>query len=148
MRPLPDIGVASMVLSTFVLLVAALLAWHERRDRGQRSADLSPEDAEHFARQDGRRGFGLVILVILAVALVVGSRMPARAGAGANPQFVELWLGVFALILTLLWLALADWVALRRFAGRHRKEIFRERIDLLRRDLQARKSPGGNGHLE
>ncbi len=148
MRPLPDIDVASTVLSTFVLVVAALLAWHERSHRRGRDTELSAEDAAHYARQDGRRGLGIAILVVLAVAVLIGSRIPPRVGPRANPEFVEIWLGVFALILTLLWLALADWVALRRFAGRHRKEIFRERIDLLRRDLQQRKPTGGNGYLE
>ncbi len=80
----------------------------------------------------------MLILILLAVGLVVGSRLPVRAGGRANIDFFLVWLGVFGLILALLRLALADWVALRRFAGRHRKEIFRERIDLLRRDLQDR----------
>ena len=148
MRPLADIDVASKVVAGLVFVVAGLLAWHEWRGRRDRSPELSDEDLAHFAHQDGRRSFGILILAGLAVALVIGSRIPPIVNARANPEFVGIWLGVFAMILGLLWLALADWIALRRFAGRHRKAIFRERIDLLRRDLRRRNQSGTNGHLE
>ncbi len=142
MRPPPDINTASLALSTLVVLVAAGLAWFEWRGHRARGTGLSLEDARHFRRQGARRGVGLLILLALAVGLVVGSRIPIRAGMHANPNFVAAWLAIFALILALLWLAMADWVALRRFAGRHRKAIFRERIDLLRRDLAERDRDG------
>ena len=64
---------------------------------------------------------GIAVLVLLAVGLVVGSRIPHKLGNRTNPQFLGIWLGVFLLIFFLLSLAMIDWLALRIFARRHRK---------------------------
>ena len=143
-----DIATASLVLSSAVLLVAALLGWREWVDRRDRAAELSPEDARHFGHQDTRRTLGIVVMVVLAIGLVVGSRVPHKVGNQTNPQFLEIWLGVFLLILFLLSLALIDWIALRMFARRHRSEILRERIEILREEARRKKAVNGNGHDE
>jgi hypothetical protein len=143
-----DMATASLVLSTFVLLVAALLGWREWRDRRDRADDLSPEDARHFAYQDTRRLLGIAVMVLLAVGLVVGSRVPTRMGNRTNPQFLGIWLGVFLLIFVLLALAMVDWVALRLFARRHRDEMHRERVEILREEKRRREAmqDEGNGN--
>jgi hypothetical protein len=41
---------------------------------------------------------------------------------------------------------LIDWFALRIFARRHRDQILRERIELLRPDKRPRKTENGNGN--
>ena len=48
----------------------------------------------------------------------------------------------------LLTLAMIDWVALRLFARRHRNQILRERIEILREEARLKKSreTGGNGN--
>jgi hypothetical protein len=145
-----DITTASLVLSSFVLLVAGLLGWREWVDRRSRPLDLSPEDARHFGHQDRRRALGLVVLVALAVGLFVGSRIPHKLGNQTNPQFLGIWFGVFLLILLLLFLAMIDWLALRIFARRHRSQILRERIEILKEEALRRKAGGidGNGHHE
>lgn len=145
-----DIATASVVLSSFVLVVAALLGWREWSDRLARPADPSPEDARHFHHQDSRRTIGLVILSLLAVSLVVGSRLPPKIEGRASTPFLIVWLAVFLLIALLLALALIDWLALRIFARRHRSRILRERIETLRDEARRRKAPGvgGNGHHE
>ena len=141
-----DIATASLMLSSFVVLVAALLGLRERGDRRDRALELSPEDARHFAHQDSRRVLGLVVLVLLAIGLVVGSRVPHRVGNQTNPQFLAIWFGVFLLIFLLLTLAMIDWIALRIFARRHRNQILRERIELLREETRRKKAEGGGGN--
>ena len=140
-----DIASASLVLSSVVLLVAVLLGWREWAERRERSVELSPEDARHFGQQDTRRTLGLVVMALLAVGLVLGSRIPARLDNRANAQFLAIWFGIFLLIFLLLALALIDWVALRIFARRHRNEILRERIEILKEETRRNKALGANG---
>jgi uncharacterized membrane protein len=145
-----DITTASLVLFSFILVVAALLGWREWADRRDRPLDLSPEDARHYGHQDRRRVLGLVVLVALAVGLVVGSRIPHKLGNHTNPQFLGIWFGVFLLISVLLFLAMVDWLALRVFAHRHRSRIIRERNEILAEEARKRQALGsnGNGHHE
>ena len=145
-----NITTASLVLSSFILLVAGLLGWREWVDRRDRAVELSPQDARHFGHQDRRRVLGLVVLVALAVGLVVGSRAPHKLGNQTNPQFLGIWFGVFLLISLLLVLAMVDWLALRVFARRHRSQILRERSEILKEEARRRKALGsnGNGHHE
>jgi UDP-N-acetylmuramyl pentapeptide phosphotransferase/UDP-N-acetylglucosamine-1-phosphate transferase len=142
-----DMATASLALSSFVLLVAGLLAWKEWSDRRSRNSDLSPEDARHFGHQDVRRAMGIGVMALLAVGLYVGSRVPHKVANRSNPQFLGIWLGIFLLILFLLGLAMIDWLALRVYARRHRNQILRERVELLKRDKSPKKIEGnGNGH--
>jgi hypothetical protein len=145
-----DIATASLVLSSVVLLVAALLGWREWAERRDRASELSTEDARHFGHQDTRRSMGIAIMALLSVGLVVGSRVAPRIGNRANPQFLGIWFGVFLLIFVLLTLALIDWIALRHFARRHRNQIHRERIEILKEEGARRKAIGGddNGHSD
>lgn len=147
-QEMKDIATASVVLSSLVLLVAALLGWREWVDRRNRPDDLSSEDARHFGHQDRRRMLGIVVMVWLAVGLVVGSRLPHKLGNQTNPQFLGIWFGVFLLIFVLLSLAMLDWLALRVFARRHRSQILRERIEILKDEARRRRElkADGNGH--
>jgi hypothetical protein len=141
-----DIATASLVLSSSVLLVTGLLGWKEWSDRRGRNPDPSPEDARHFGHQDSRRLLGIAVMVLLAVGLVVGSRISPKIENRANPQFLTIWLGVFLLILFLLSLAMIDWLALRLFARRHRNEMLRERIEILREEASRKKATSGDGN--
>ena len=145
-----DITTASLVLSFLVIVAAGLLGWREWIDRRDRDKDLSPEDLRHFGHQNSRRMLGLLVLIALALGLIVGSRIPSRIGNQANPPFLGIWMGIFLLIFLLLTLAMIDWIALRLFARRHRNEILRERIEILKEGNRRRKSLGvdGNGHPE
>jgi hypothetical protein len=117
-----------------------------------------------------RRWLGVLLLLILAIGVLVGSRIEpvtvpwdvlygVVAGGGVlvdsgiafpvywrvNLQFVQVWLVVNALIFVLLGLALFDWRATRRYAQRHRQSMARERIEILRKTLQ-QSDPRRNGH--
>jgi hypothetical protein len=138
-------GAVSLILAGTVLLIAAVLAWREHRDRRRRDPDLVAEDARHFRLQDLRRMFGVAIMALLAVGLVYGSRLDPKAGGRTNPAFVATWLILFVLIFGLLALALIDWIALRLYAGRARRAIARERVEILRDELRQKNSTHGNG---
>ncbi len=127
-----DVKAASLAISAAVLAIAGLLSfrqWHEWR---RRSSDLSLDDSRYFRDQDRRRAIGALVMVLLAVGLSLGSRIPHLAARHANPWFIMVWLGVFGLIFVLLALAFSDLMATRLYARRHRGEIARERLDLLR----------------
>ncbi len=126
-----DIELASLALASLVLAVAALLGYREWLDRQARPPQLAPEDVEHFGRRDRRRSLGLSILCLLALGVVVGSRTPIRVAMQPNPFFLALWLGIFGLILTLLSLAMVDWLDLRRYARRKKQAIGREQRAIL-----------------
>jgi di/tricarboxylate transporter len=146
MPPPQQTAVASVVLSSAVVLIAAILALRQYLERRGRGPDLSEADARHFARQDVRRALGLGVMLLLAVGLVVGSRLEPRIAGRTNPLFLQVWLGVFFLIFVLLVLAMLDWLATRVYARRHRKAIFEERIEVLRDEFRRRADRGeGNG---
>lgn len=140
-------AVASLTMSLAVGAVAVALAlwlWYERRNR---SDELSPEDHHHFRRQDIRRGLVSLILLLIAVGLSAGSRIAPKVEGRTNLLFVEIWLGVFVLILALLVLAFFDWVATRIYARRQFRALAKERLEILRDELSRRPRPreGLNG---
>ena len=148
-----DMKTASLVLSSFVVLVMGLLAWRERTDRRSRSEELTPEDAQHFRSQDRRRTFGFFVLGLLAVGIVVGSRLPYKVDQRASRLFLAVWAVVFFLLFILLTLAMVDWFALRIFARRLRTRMNQERSAILRSSKTALEDHGpyrngqGNGKL-
>lgn len=136
----------SLALALAVVAIAALLGlrvWWERRTR---DPGLSEPDRRHFRNQDLRRGFGVALLTFLALGVYVGSRLPAvlnvmvppRPGPErhANPLFLALWLAVSAAVIAALVLALVDWSATQNYARRHRREIDRQRAEVLREAIR------------
>lgn len=134
-RFLSDIEVASLALASVVLLVAGLLGLREWADRRGRPSSLSAEDVGHFARRDRRRSLGLSILCLLALGIVIGSRVPPRVGFQPNSLFLAIWLGIFVLIMSLLSLALVDWYDLRRYARQKKLAIGREQLAILQSEI-------------
>jgi uncharacterized membrane protein len=140
-----------MVLGITLILVDVLLLvwlWRERKTRG---GLLSPEDARHFARQDIRRVIVSGVVLLLALGMWWGSRIPPLVGGRPNALFIQVWLGVIVLIVILVLLAFADWVATRFYARRRRLELLEEGIGLIQEQRKAKLSeslhaPGQNGH--
>lgn len=135
---------AGLVVSAFVGLSAALLAYRQHGERRMREEDLSVADAEHFRSQDRRRAVGSVLMLILAIGLAVGSSLPHMAGGRSNPEFLIVWLAVFVLIVVLLGLAFVDLLATRVYARRQRKALIQERLDVAREAARQRASGGGH----
>jgi hypothetical protein len=166
------LGWTSIILAFAVATIAALLAVRLRWECQTRDDELDPADRKHFVLQDLRRGFGIALMALLAVGIYVGSRLPtfvvepvsprlpgvAVTAAGAlvqsalethpNRRFLAVWMGVFASVVVLLGLAMLDWISTRRYAVRHRREMNRQRLELLRetiRHSRAREDGLGNG---
>ena len=100
----------------------------------------APEDVLHFRLQDLRRTIVAAIMAVLATGIFVGSRMETRVGGRPNLLFVEIWIGIFCLILVLLVLAMIDWLATRRYAIRHRSAMIQEGIEILKEGLRVKAS--------
>lgn len=130
-----------------IAVILGLLLWRERTTR---DPGLGDEDRKHFLLQDIRRGFGLVLMALVAAGVYAGSRMPTfviepgdpthlvKAARHAHPNrlFLAVWLAVFGSTVILLGLAMMDWIATRRYARRHREAINDERLELLRDTLR------------
>ncbi len=133
-----DIPSASFGLAAGLCLIALFLGlrqWYERRAR---EPDLPPADEHHFWCQDLRRRLGVAVLLAIAGLALMGSRLAPRPAGRANLLFVGLWITVLALILVLLGLAMADLLATRAYARRHRKQLIRESIAAIRREAARR----------
>ncbi len=129
--------VLSLALGGAVWLIAGLLAWWQARDRARREGeDLSEADALHFDRQDARRSRVTILMALLGLGLIVGTRLEPRVAGKANPLFLATWLAVFAGVVLLLMFALHDWAATRVYALRHRDAIHRQRMALLEAELK------------
>ena len=135
-RLLSDIEPASLTLGVVIFAVAALLGSREWLDRVGRPSDLADDDRDHLRSRDRRRSVGVSILCVLALGIVVGSRLPIRVGPRANPWFLGVWLGIFGLILFLLGLTLVDWFDLRRYAERKKSAMGREHLSKLQAEIE------------
>ena len=118
-------------------IVGFLLLW-QWKDRRNREDNLSEADRGHFWYQDVRRWVVAGTMTLLAVGIYYGSRLPYRLKGRPNLVFLETWLAVFALILILIGLAFLDWLATRNYARRHRNEIVREGMEILRDEIRFR----------
>jgi membrane protein implicated in regulation of membrane protease activity len=121
----------SLVLSAALVAIAAYFAVRQWRERRGRPTKLDAADARHFARQDWRRGLGSAVMTLIAIGLVVGTRLDPRAGRLERRLFLAVWLGVIALLSLLLVLAMLDWLAIRDYARRHRDALADERYAAL-----------------
>jgi hypothetical protein len=135
-----DFASNSLLISTGVALIAVFLGLHQWYEWRARERELSEIDRRYFVRQDVRRGVGVAVMLVLAVGLYFGSRIPPKVAGRANLTFIEVWLAIVALIIVMLLLAFVDWVAIRLYARRQSRSIARERLQILRETL--RRSPG------
>ena len=133
----PTAFYGSLLAGGMIAVVAALLGW-QWAERRHRSVDHSEQDRAHFTRQDVRRWVVAGVLTLLAFGVYLGSGMPYRRDGRPNLAFLEIWTLIFVLLLVLVGLALLDWVATRNYANRHRTQMVREGISILRDELRTR----------
>jgi hypothetical protein len=132
MQPGYDPASSGLYLSLGIGLIAVFLGlsqWYEWRAR---DPDIPAEDRSHFRQQDLRRSAGVVLLILLAIEIWVGSRIPYSIAKKPNPAFVFIWLGVGIELIILLMLAMIDLLSTRRYARRQRRSMILERLRLLR----------------
>lgn len=142
---LSAIALYGLVLAGGVLAVAFLLVGRQWAEHRQAASVESDEDVAHFRRQSLRRSTVSGIMVVLALLILIGTRTPHRLADRPNPVFLLTWLVAFALVILLLVLAGADWLATRNYALRQRRAIVREGIEILREELERRARPPTNG---
>ena len=165
-----NLALTSLALTIALTGIAVALGLHQWSQRRHRDANLADVDRVYFFRQDWRRTAGVLVMLMIAAGIYVGSRTPPMiprppvdadveqaeriiAGAWvelamaghANPQFLSVWLEVIVLLVVLLGLALFDWIATRRYAHRQRRIMARERLEILR-DTFRRTETDRNGH--
>ena len=121
------IWMASGIVSVAIFL--GLWQWFDRRARG---SEMDLEDRQFFRNQDIRRGVGIIAMGLLAVTIA----LVPLGGALASTRAQVLWqtgvvTALVVLILTLLVLALLDWMATHRYARRHRRELADEHSKLM-----------------
>lgn len=154
------------VLAALLVAVAGFFGWREwqvlRRLRTEPVAD--PEDRRYHRAQARRRLLSSALLILLAVLLVgsylIGQERQAAQvaqGAPAGPEAAEaqrrfisqygaFWI-IFALILlTVMSLALADILAIRRYARRHYRQIQADRREMIEQEFTRIRGPQRNGH--
>lgn len=118
-------------------VAAALGAWQWVEHR-RRSPDIPAWDRRHFRSQNLRRCTGSLLMLLLAIGLALGNALEPNVGKKVNPTFLQVWIVVGVLLITLLGLALSDWLANRAYAQRVRRELERERIALMQTELARR----------
>jgi hypothetical protein len=128
-----------------ISLIAAFLALREWYERRARETDLSEADQLHFARQDVRRSVGVGVIFAIVVILLVSSAIEPRIKGRANLFFIELWVVVLGLIIVLLVLAMFDWMGTRSYARRQRRQIIRESLAGIRKEVRSTGSSPSKG---
>ena len=130
-----DLASNSLLISSGVALIAVFLGlrqWYEWRAR---ETELSDLDHRYFFRQDVRRGLGVAVMLVIALGLYFGSRIPSKVAGRANLIFVVVWLAIIGLIVVMLILAFVDWLSTRLYARRLSRSMARERLQILRDTL-------------
>ena len=136
-----DPTIPSLVLAAVVLATALYLTARQWSDRQSRADSPSETDAEYFARQDVRRFVGAAVMAVIALGIVVGSRINHRVAGGQHRVFVWVWIGVFVLIFVLLILAGRDWLDTLGYARRQAQGDCRRAPGPLRVGTQPSRPP-------
>ena len=134
-----------LILSIGVFGVGLVLAVWTWRDRGHHLSAVTEQDRRHFANQEIRRWVVSGTMVLLAVGVYAGTRIPHKLAGRPNLLFLQTWLWVILLVFVLLVLAAIDWFATRVYGNRQRKAMLREGIDILRDEYRARSALRQNG---
>jgi peptidoglycan/LPS O-acetylase OafA/YrhL len=123
----------SYVLSaTFVVLGAALLRREQRRFQVHDGYNHLPPDLYRYhRRQFWRRTLTSTLILLLGLALVAAVHY---IDEGRRPRlFAAFWVTILSLVLCIVTLACLDLIAIRQYASRERRRLFRERLSLPRR---------------
>ena len=133
-----DLASSSLLISSGITLIAVFLGLRQWYDWRARDSDLSDLDRGYFFRQDVRRGLGVAVMLVLAVGLYFGSRIPPQVAGNANLTFVQVWLAITSLIIVMLGLALLDWISTRLYARRQHRMLASERRKVIRETLRTK----------
>lgn len=136
----------TLLVALSLLLLAAYFTWRQWVEQRSREPGLSNEDIQHFRAKDLRRYAGSAVMTVMAVLVVVSTRINFRRGPAEGRLWAWIWMAVLGLLIVLLVLAFFDWRETTRYAVRHRRALLEEQRDYfasLRRDRRPRS--GSNG---
>jgi uncharacterized membrane protein len=129
------VTVGSVIAASLVVLALGFgyRIWVER---SRRDPALPVQDRTFFERQDRRRLAGSVLMLAIASSMGLGLALsPPTTRAEARTWGIA-WLAASLFVCVLLVLAMVDWLAIRVYANRHRRALFRERLDALHAESQ------------
>lgn len=133
------------LLVAVLVFLAAVFAWRQRRDRSLRPFPMPEFDADFLRKQDRRRFLGSTVMFLIAGAMAYGMSIDFRANRQQAKLFIGVWIGAILLVFFMLALALADWLATRKYARHHLRRLREEREAFLASKLPPPAAPHANG---
>jgi hypothetical protein len=122
-----------MALGASVAVLSVFFMFLQLRQRRVREERHSEEDASYFFFRDRRRWQVAGVLMAIGALMIAGSGFtPWDRNSGRAWGLI--WLGVSGLVMVLLSLAIRDWVSVRSYTGRLRREFLAERLEALRQE--------------
>lgn len=122
-----------LALGSGVVVLSIVFSVLQVRGTRLRADELSAEDSSHFFLQDRRRWQVAGLLMAVGVLMIVGSGFePWDRQSGRAWGLI--WLSVSSLVMIVLLLAIRDWISVRSYAGRLRREFLAERLEALRQE--------------
>lgn len=137
-----------LAIVTTLVVLAVGFGIRQWLDRRHREKTLSEADSRYFARQDLRRIGGSTLMFVIALGMAGGLSIDPRSDPATGRLWGLIWLVVSAMVLALLVLGLADWLDLRAYAARQRRNLQAERLAVIeaeRRRLQESPRPAHGG---
>jgi Zn-dependent protease with chaperone function len=122
---------AGLALGSSVVVLSVIFSFLQLHQKRTREEELSDEDSSHFFYQDRRRWQVAGLLMAIGMLMIVGSSF-APWDRASGRAWGLIWLGVSGLVMILLLLAIRDWLSVRSYAGRLRREFLAERLEALR----------------
>lgn len=143
LKAAPNTAATETLIAAAVVLTLAVLfgarQWLDRRRRDHQT-DLTEDDARHLASRDWRRWGVAAILGLIGLLMIASTRIDVRRGPDAARLWGWTWLGVLALTVVLLVLALIDWRATAADARRQVRALAEEHRALLTDAIRYRDS--------
>ncbi len=122
-----------IMLGSSVVVLSIIFSYLQSREKRNRDVELSDEDSVHYIHQDRRRWQVAGFLMAVGVLMILGNGFePWDRESGRAWGLI--WLTVSALVMVVLFLAIRDWLSVRSYAGRLRREFLAERLQALRQE--------------
>ncbi len=133
MKAVTNTGSSETLVVAAVILVLAtafgVRLWQARRHRFEEA--VSEDDTRHYASRDRRRAGVATVLALIGLGMIATTGIDARRSPADARLWGWSWLGILALTIVLLVLALLDWLATVSYARRQVRALAEEHRSLL-----------------